>query len=383
MLSADGIEAFLTPIEGDRPCGVDLRYDGVCSYLFEEPRGQKHEDFVDGKQIVVVDQPDWEKIDQDLRGALDRTRDLRLWILQLRAWTVANGLPGAARGLHLIASGIERFWDDLHPELDLAEPETEDQALRRLNALRALSDPSGFLGELRRAPLVELSGEGTYCLRDVDLANGRISPRPGDVVSEIGRIEAAFLASTAADLAGRADIAAAALADVEKLSAALSDRVGASQGVVDLTMLIRTLEQIRTLASEHANASKDASPPDVSPAADEVDGVVVPSGRNGQETLETATGAGPMNGALRNRDDVIAALDRILDYYRNCEPSSPIPILVERTRRLVPKDFLGLIEDLAPTAMKQIKEVGGIDGKAGAQPADRSKQDTAPQEGAS
>ena len=66
-------------------------------------------------------------------------------------------------------------------------------------------------------------------------------------------------------------------------------------------------------------------------------------------------------GAIESREDVLRTLDQILDYYRRKEPTSPIPLLVERTRRLVPLSFLELMEDLAPSGVKQLKELGGLE----------------------
>jgi type VI secretion system protein ImpA len=69
---------------------------------------------------------------------------------------------------------------------------------------------------------------------------------------------------------------------------------------------------------------------------------------------------------LNSREQVLAALDKILSYYERREPASPIPLLLKRVRRLVPMDFLDLMEDLAPGAVKQLKEIGGIGKKASA-----------------
>jgi type VI secretion system protein ImpA len=44
-------------------------------------------------------------------------------------------------------------------------------------------------------------------------------------------------------------------------------------------------------------------------------------------------------------------LGAICDYYRSCEPASPIPLLLERAQRLVDKDFMSIISDLAPNAL--------------------------------
>ena len=71
-----------------------------------------------------------------------------------------------------------------------------------------------------------------------------------------------------------------------------------------------------------------------------------------------------MPGELNNREQVLAALEKILAYYERREPASPIPLLLKRVRRLVPMDFLDLMEDLAPAAVKQFKEIGGIGKKS-------------------
>jgi type VI secretion system protein ImpA len=70
---------------------------------------------------------------------------------------------------------------------------------------------------------------------------------------------------------------------------------------------------------------------------------------------------------LNSREQVLAALDKILSYYERREPASPIPLLLRRVKRLVPMDFLDLMDDLAPSAVKQLKEIGGIGKKTSAE----------------
>jgi type VI secretion system protein ImpA len=56
----------------------------------------------------------------------------------------------------------------------------------------------------------------------------------------------------------------------------------------------------------------------------------------------------------------VGALDRVLEYYRTQEPSSAVPLIVERTKRLVPMSFLELVADLAPAGLQQIKKLSGV-----------------------
>lgn len=64
-------------------------------------------------------------------------------------------------------------------------------------------------------------------------------------------------------------------------------------------------------------------------------------------------------GPIRDRQDVIRALDALCEYYARCEPSSPVPLLLRRCKRLVPMGFLDIIKDLSPDALAQIELIKG------------------------
>ncbi|MBU2961462.1 hypothetical protein KO516_11670, partial [Citreicella sp. C3M06] len=69
-------------------------------------------------------------------------------------------------------------------------------------------------------------------------------------------------------------------------------------------------------------------------------------------------------GEIRNRADVETALDRIIAFYERTEPSSPLPHLARRMRRMVMMDFLELMEEVAPSGLKEFRSVAGVeDGK--------------------
>lgn len=78
---------------------------------------------------------------------------------------------------------------------------------------------------------------------------------------------------------------------------------------------------------------------------------------NGQATVLSGGGS----GEIRNRSDVLATLDRICDYYARAEPSSPVPMLLQRARRLVNKDFMAIIRDLTPSAVSEAEVIGGLE----------------------
>ena len=72
------------------------------------------------------------------------------------------------------------------------------------------------------------------------------------------------------------------------------------------------------------------------------------------------TSTGPMGG-INNRQDVVRALELICEYYAKQEPSSPVPLLVRRAKRLVTMDFMEILQDLAPGGISQVDIIKGPD----------------------
>ncbi|MDZ4136484.1 MAG: type VI secretion system protein TssA, partial [Paracoccaceae bacterium] len=70
--------------------------------------------------------------------------------------------------------------------------------------------------------------------------------------------------------------------------------------------------------------------------------------------------AGGGSGAINTQNDVRNAIDRIISYYARQEPSSPLPILLERAKRLVGADFMTIIRDMAPDGRDNVKLIGGL-----------------------
>jgi type VI secretion system protein ImpA len=85
--------------------------------------------------------------------------------------------------------------------------------------------------------------------------------------------------------------------------------------------------------------------------------------RPGHEPAAGAAGEAPAAmrvGAIGSRQDAIAALDAVAEFFRRTEPSSPIPLFIARAKRLVSKDFLEVLADIAPDAVAQARVAGGL-----------------------
>jgi type VI secretion system protein ImpA len=77
-------------------------------------------------------------------------------------------------------------------------------------------------------------------------------------------------------------------------------------------------------------------------------------------TPAASSGGAALRGAalgldsVRNRADVITAMDAVIRYYADNEPSSPVPVMMRRLKGWVNKDFLEVMRDLAPDKMEEL-----------------------------
>lgn len=68
-----------------------------------------------------------------------------------------------------------------------------------------------------------------------------------------------------------------------------------------------------------------------------------------------------MSGPIQSREDVIRVLDQVSDWYARHEPSSPVPLLLQRAKRLVNMSFMEAVKDLSPGGLNEIQTIAGIE----------------------
>jgi type VI secretion system protein ImpA len=113
--------------------------------------------------------------------------------------------------------------------------------------------------------------------------------------------------------------------------------------------VLREQIAVRERARAMVDANGDGSGTGLEPAA-EPDSTTVGVG-------SAAVFAG---GAITSRQDAIRALDAVAEFFRRHEPSSPVPLFVDRAKRLVSKNFLEVLADVAPDALPGARTAGGL-----------------------
>jgi type VI secretion system protein ImpA len=194
-------------------------------------------------------------------------------------------------------------------------------------------------------------------MRDILIARGEM-PAPADVEPmSAATIEAIFSGADADALQAAAEAAREAAADLTGIEQFLGEQVGAHQAP-DLSPLGRTLRDIdRTLAQQLRRRGLSDGAGEPLPAAD---GPGAADGMEQGPAPVRPAGAQGFTGEIQNRADVLRALDQIARYYEAQEPSSPVPLLLQRAKRLVSMSFLEALTDLAPDGLPQIQIIGGI-----------------------
>ena len=343
------IASLVEPIAADAPTGRDpTLHDGAYQALQDAIKGRVEYKDVGGDEVRVYHPPDWQAIYEQAIDCASRTRDLRVCLMLMRAAASSQGPAGLSAGVDLLRETIARFWDDLHPALDSEAGDPSEQVFRRVTVLNELADRSGLLRDLRDMPLVDARGYGRFGLRAIHLAQGKEAPTAGEEVPESGLVHGAL--NNDPDIGDTRATIATVREAVGGLDQELRERLGID--APDLAPLVRILDEMAVALGASA------------PAATAQGAVKAPAAGAAPANSAAPSAAAPaVPDELNNREQVVAALDKILAYYARHEAASPIPLLVKRVKRLVPMDFLDLMEDLAPSAVKQIKEIGGIGGK--------------------
>lgn len=333
------LDALLQAHGEDEPSGEDLEYDPTFTEL--EIAALHGEERQVGDEIVPGEDPDYKEVKAKALEVLERSHDLRAGIYLAEAELRLNGLPGFAAATSYLNRCLHEFWDTCHPQLD--EDDDNDPTMR-INAVRGLSDRKRIIRGLRRAPLTASRTFGSISLRDIAVAEGEATPSHDmETTVDAAAVAAAFQDTDEDTLRTIAKAAATALADIQAINAKF-DRETPGQGP-DLDALLKALKQINTRMG-----AATGEPVEIEAAAD---------GDTSEAAAPRAAQASG-GGAINTPVDVQNALDRIISYYERHEPSSPVPVLLKRAKKLVSADFLTIVKDMAPSGIESVYLIGGI-----------------------
>ena len=344
-MSVIDVESLLREVSASSPCGDDLEYDPAYLEMTRAAAGKPAQEM--GGKVIPGEEPDWGAVRDQCVALLARSKDLRVAVTLTRALLHTDGLAGLADGLAVVRALVERSWEGVHPRLD---PDDHDPTFR-VNTLSELASRERTLHALRLLPLASSRRMGRFGLRDVEIANGTLpKPEGGDPVADQNTIDGAFLDMDPAELDAFAAASREALDQLAGLDRSLDAAVGGATSA-DFSPLRSTLTSIRGLLQQQlgrrglaTGGEGGATVSDGAPTGD-----IASAGRAG------------INGVVASREDVIRALDQVCDWYARHEPSSPVPLLLRRAKRLVNKSFLEAVQDLSPSGLTEVQSIAGAE----------------------
>lgn len=322
------VDALLQPLAGDSPCGANLEDTQLLAsfdsfHLF-------------GRSTPLVDDVDWPAVRSRALEALGQSKDLRPLTHLAAAVIRSEGIAGYLQLLQVASHWLKTWWKEVYPLVD-------DDAILRRNSLNGFADAMAVLDALRRTPLITNRQLGSVNFRQTEIAGGRLTAAEGEPAGLAeDQIRAVMTAAPAEELLGLDATLEAGIAAAKEISETMSAEGGGTEATPDFAplsaILVRMRQTLKAYLPVEAGAA-DAGAGDA-PGAPGV--------------------AGGVPGAIRSREDAIRALDAVATYFRQTEPSSPVPLLVERAKRLVARNFLEVLAELVPDAVSDAKRASGV-----------------------
>jgi type VI secretion system protein ImpA len=340
------VPLLLAAVSANSPCGEDLEYDAQFLQLERDAQGRPER--IMGDSVQAAEPPAWRAIEQSSTLLLQRSKDLRITHFLVQSALALDGLPGLANALTLVSQMLQQYWAELYPLLDADD---DNDPTVRINALSGLACETN-IRLLRESVLTRSRAFGTVTLRAALHASGLQGF--SDESLNADELSGALRDSDPEQLATVRAALNEARGAVDAIERFVSDQVGSAEGV-DLNALRQPLKLALQILAEHApdtdtgesTASEYASEPAV----------------HGEEPAAPITPRGAAPGEIGNRDDVLRSLERLLNYYARHEPSSPLPVLLNRAKNLVHADFATIVRNLIPDGLSQFENLRGPEGE--------------------
>jgi len=329
------ITAYLQDIDSDHVCGDDLQYDPAFIALDQAIKGKPEQQV--GGTIQEAEPPNWREIKKSSEALLARTIDLRILVFYCRALIATEGYVGLQQGLELIKTLVEHRWSSIHPQLD---PDDDNDPTERVNILMSLCDYDTLLRPLAQVPLIESKLIGKFNFREVSIAANKTTPTKTEKVIEQSIIDAAVQDSDSDALIQILATLTSSLDHLNQLENFVTDQVGVSDAPSFVELRTFLKEARAFVVNWHETKGINES-------------VAEPEQTSSDSDVSIAAPTKSVSGTINNNQDVLKALALICDYYKKNEPSSPVPLFLERASRLVGKSFMEVLEDVAPQGVDQ------------------------------
>ncbi|MFT3925127.1 MAG: type VI secretion system protein TssA [Myxococcales bacterium] len=334
---------YLAPPAGPGPCGRDIEVTGELNALADSAK-EPEEPGIKGQ--VAKDERNWRDIRNRAQELLKTSTHLRVAGYLARSLIHTDGLVHFCGCVAMIAQLVEQHWEHLYPPLDF-----DGDAIERINILKELGSEE-TLNDLRYAPILSVKGLGSFGIGDLMVAKGMTPARAGTNPPSPQVVLAALENAPVEELKPILEAAQQASQALQKIAGLISAKTNQPFVIAKLSELLKRFEDFL--------APQVAKPSAVQPAPATAGAPAAP----GAGPAAAATPAEPPRpavpaGEIQTRQEVAQMIDKIIRYYERNEPSSPVPLILQRAKRLTAMNFMEIMRDLADKGLPQIEAVTG------------------------
>ena len=349
-------DTLLLPVIGESPAGDDIEYDPVYSEIREAR--QNDPDYMSQGEWAVSEprRADWRKVRKLCEVTLrNKSKDLQISCWYVESLTHLYALEGMHCGLEYLAKFISQYWTTCWPsqeegqeirysklvrlDIDLSEylkayPLLEDKEITLSEWYKVLSFEHGAsLSEAGKERLIE--SEGDHSVESFKRAVGKYNPRKVseqllqlyDLPDKIDEIESFYFFHTHED--------------IHHIFAKTRHIIS------EITELLSRFLPQETL--DHSSVSQFLGKPDSRDTR-----TALP-----EEKKEFYSALTPSTDKEMSREKAIEQLEKIAIFFRQSEPTSPVPYLLERAIRWSTMTMSEWLEELLKDndSMEQINRV--------------------------
>lgn len=347
-MALDELPTELPDLDPSAPAGPNLEFDAEFGELERSSQGKPEQQY--GDTVIPGEDPNWKDVAALAWSLTGRTHDLRVLVQLAISRLHLAGLEDFCAVLGLIHHQLQARWESVHPQLD---PEDDNDPTLRANALLRLAEPVRVLRVLRTFPLALSRRDGPVSWRTIGIFTGGLETTDEQERKSEQSIRAAFSETGAEKLTARRAAVDKAIGELAGINAAFDSQSGYGNAP-DLSALVKLLQEMSRYIAQYMPAA------DVVP--DEAPMEEVPAGA--AQGLPAAASQGQRGGVsiasiteVNTRADAMRLLDLVVRYYEQREPSSPLPLLIARARKLADKGFLEILQELAPDGLMQAQVI--------------------------
>ncbi|QDL54670.1 ImpA family type VI secretion system protein [Rhodoferax aquaticus] len=335
-----GPDAAYPALSAAQPCGTSLEYDPEYAVL--QARLQPRSDVQYGSFASQPEGPDWSEVERDCRRLLLLSTDISLLIWLTRARTRRSGAAGLALGLDSLHAALRSWPQDVHPQLMLDG--LFDPAVRA-NALAALCDPEGLLGDIRDI-VVCASTAARLSMRDIERAHAIPRPPYSPEPQAIHRQLAALHAKKDATLHSLLQAAQSARALAHWIAHDPQSQLG--DDAPHLAPLLKVFADLCAFQAQTMDASLETRQ---EPYLEDIEQDV-------EEDVEEDTAYLPAISAAMShdlqhqREHIRSLLLQVQQWIEHNEPSSPVSVLLKQAQRMWGKRFSEVASQIPPDLLQ-------------------------------